>query len=77
MNEYQQSLKIQRDNNATLRYAEKEARAKGFAEGLAEGLEKGKHKKAVEMALKLLTKGTALDEIADITGLTIKEIEEL
>ncbi|WP_316812553.1 Rpn family recombination-promoting nuclease/putative transposase [Pedobacter heparinus] len=69
MNEYQQSLKIQRDNNATLRYAEKEARAKGLAEG--------EHKKAVEMALKLLTKGTALDEIADLTGLTIKEIEEL
>jgi predicted transposase/invertase (TIGR01784 family) len=41
MNEYQQSLKIQRDNNSILSYAKKEAAAEGRAEGLAEGKAKG------------------------------------
>ena len=46
MNEYQQSLKIQRDNNSALNYAKKEGIEVGKAEGLelgkAEGLELGK-----------------------------------
>ncbi len=85
MNEYQQSLKIQRDNNATMRYAKKEARAEGLAEGKAEGLAEGKaeglaegeHKKAVETAIVLKTKEIAIEVIAEATGLSVEEIQSL
>ena len=65
MNEYQQSLKIQRDNNSALSYAKKEGEAKG------------EHKKAVEMASKLKAKHYPVNEIAELTGLTIREILSL
>ncbi len=73
MNEYQQSLKIQRDNNGALSYAKKE----GKAEGKAEGIEIGEHKKAIETALVLKSKQIALEIIAEATGLSIEEIEAL
>lgn len=38
MNEYQQSLKIQRDNNSALSYAKKEVLAEGHELGKVEGL---------------------------------------
>ncbi|SDJ73668.1 conserved hypothetical protein (putative transposase or invertase) [Pedobacter sp. ok626] len=65
MNEYQQSLKMQRDNNSALNYAKKE------------GVNEGKHKKAVEMALKLKIKGISLDEISELTDLSVEEIKSL
>jgi flagellar biosynthesis/type III secretory pathway protein FliH len=50
--------------------------AEGLAEGLEKGLEKGEKKKAIEIAKKLLD---LLDSetIAEKTGLTIAEIENL
>jgi len=61
MNEYQQSLKIQRDNNAALSYAKKE----------------GGYEKAIEIATKLKAKNTSIEEIAELTGLSFDEIEVL
>ena len=65
MNEYQQSLKIQRDNNSALSYAKKE------------GIEVGEHKKAIEMAIKLKAKNIAVEEVSELTGLSHQEIEAL
>lgn len=39
--------------------------------------EQAEHHKAVEIALKLKEKGTSDSDIADLTGLTIKEIENI
>jgi hypothetical protein len=39
--------------------------------------QEGQQEKAVEIALKLLSKGMAIDEIVETTGLTVAEIEQL
>ena len=65
MNEYQQSLKIQRDNNGALSYAKKEGKAEGGYE------------KAIEIATKLKAKNTSIEEIAELTGLSFDEIDVL
>ena len=61
MNEYQQNLKIQRDNYSALSYAKKE----------------GAHEKAMEVALALTNKQIALEIITEVTGLSIEEIGAL
>ncbi|WP_316812269.1 hypothetical protein [Pedobacter heparinus] len=38
---------------------------------------KGEQKKSIEMAIKLIVKGMSVEEIADLTGLTIEEIQAL
>ncbi|MDR0469573.1 MAG: hypothetical protein LBH09_06320 [Peptococcaceae bacterium] len=50
-----------------------ESRAKGIAEGVAEGRDGA----LIGVAKKLLKSQMPVEEIADITGLTIKEVEEL
>jgi len=45
----------------------------GFDEGMEKGLQKGKE----EIAKKLLKKGSSIEDIIDITGLTLEEIENL
>ena len=53
------------------------ARQEGLAEGLAEGEKLGKAQERREIAKNLLAKKMPLLEIAEITGLTVREIEEL
>lgn len=48
-----------------------------YARGLEIGEEKGEKKRNKEIAKKLLLRGFGADEIAEITGLTAEEIEEL
>ncbi|MBB5440100.1 putative transposase/invertase (TIGR01784 family) [Pedobacter sp. AK017] len=50
---------------------------KSKAEGVEIGEVKGEHKKAVEMAHKLIAKGMPINEISELTGLSIKEIQSL
>ena len=57
----------------TIDFAKKEGRAEGLAEGKAEG----ELKKNIENAKKMKDKGYPIDDIADITGLSIEEIEKL
>ena len=54
-----------------------EGRAEGLAEGRAEGLVEGEHRKNLENAARMKAKGFSLEDIVDITGLTIDEIEKL
>jgi predicted transposase YdaD len=58
-----------------------EGRAEGLAEGLAKGEAKGKAEgKAeglAEIAGKMLLKGKNIEEIMDITDLSIEEIKEI
>lgn len=53
--------------------AEAKGEAKGLAKGLAEGLEKGK----IQIAVRLLKKGTDINIIADLTDLSIEKIKNL
>ncbi|MBQ5403941.1 MAG: PD-(D/E)XK nuclease family transposase [Bacteroidales bacterium] len=54
------------------------ARSEGRAEGEKLGIEKGEKQKAIEMARKLKLKGTMSDEeIAEITDLTLDEIQKI
>ncbi|MDO4505388.1 MAG: hypothetical protein Q4B64_00410 [Spirochaetales bacterium] len=54
-----------------------EGRAEGLTEGLSEGRLQGAHDKAVEMAKKMLDKDMAINDIADLTGLTSEEVTQL
>jgi len=58
---YEASLKIARDN-----YSHDETIRK-----------EGQHQKAIEIAITLIAKGYSVGEIAEITGLSIEEIEKL
>jgi len=78
---YEASLKEYRDYYNTIATAEKEAHQQGLQEGLQQGLEQGKQEgeraKAIKMARKSLQKGYSVADIADITNLSIIEIEDI
>ncbi len=60
----------ERLQEAILRERVAEGRAEGKAEGLTEGLAKG-------MAEGMLARGMSVTEVAELTGLSAKEIEAL
>jgi hypothetical protein len=48
-----------------------------IATGIADALAEGEAKKAKEVAVRMLLKGIPIENISDITGLSIDEIEKL
>lgn len=54
-----------------------EGRAKGRAEGRAEGQAEGERNKAMETARRMKAKGYPLEDIAEISGLTVEAINRL
>jgi predicted transposase/invertase (TIGR01784 family) len=70
---YNQDLKRKWDNEAARVSSVEEGRAKGLAEGIAEG----EHKKALEIAAEMKRKNFQDEIIAELTKLTIEEIEKL
>jgi len=54
-----------------------EGRAEGLAEGRAEGEAIGAKKEKIENARKMKAKGLSVEDIVDITGLSIDEIKLL
>ena len=55
----------------------KEGKEEGRKEGIEEGIVKGVKKSRKELAMKLLARNTPLDDIADLTDLSIDEIKKL
>ncbi len=55
----------------------KEGFKEGMEKGEKRGMEKGEMRKAQKTALKLLQRQTPLDEVVDITELTMKEVQYL
>lgn len=49
----------------------------GLAEGLERGLEQGIKQEKIEVAKKSLEKNIPIETISEITGLSIKEIQDL
>ena len=55
----------------------REEREEGRAEGRAEGLAEGHYEEKLSIARKLLVNGQSAAFIAEITGLSIEEIQNL
>ena len=70
---YDNSMMVMWDNYAVYKYAVEKAYKKGYEEGYKIGYEEGRK----EFALKLLAHNFPLDEIADLTDLSIEEIKNL
>ncbi len=70
---YDNSMMVMWDNYAIYKYAVEKAYKKGYEEGYKIGYEEGRK----EFALKLLAHNFPLDEIADLTDLSIEEIKKL
>lgn len=66
-----------RDEQASIEYAQDEGYKHGREDGIAEGEAKGEKNKSIEIAKNLLTKQMDIKDIADVTGLSIEEIEKL
>ena len=75
--QYEYEWKVYNDYYNCLDYAEEKGHAEGLEKGLAEGLEKGMEKGKAEVARNLKTMGLPSESIAQATGLTIEEIENL
>ena len=78
---YEDSVNAFRDIVNAIRSAEKkkfaECRAKGLAEGRAEGLAEGRAEGRAEIVRAMLAKGMAKDLIAELTGLSVDDINRL
>lgn len=76
--QYEESRKEYWDYTSTLQTAEKKGRAEGRAEGLAEGIEKGRAEEKISTARSLKAMGVlSAQQIADVTGLTVDEVDGL
>lgn len=49
----------------------------GFDKGREDGLQQGAYQAKLETAKKLIARGYELEDIADLSGLTISQIQEL
>ena len=66
-------IEIERIKKEALKLGEKKGRKEGKKIGMEKGIEKG-----IKMVAKsALKKGTAIDYIAEITGLSIEEIKKI
>ena len=75
--EYDHALKRFRDTINAITGAEMKGRAEGLAKGRAEGRAEGEHAKAMDIAKRMKAKGNATEFIAEITGLTVEQINNL
>jgi predicted transposase/invertase (TIGR01784 family) len=60
-----------------LKTAHKKGKAEGLAEGVAKGRAEGRVEERKENARKMKVKGFSAEDIAEITGLSVEEIEKL
>ena len=58
-------------------YDEASALSAAKRRGIKEGIEKGKAEGKREAASRMLSKGISIEDISEITGLTVKEIRDL
>ena len=54
-----------------------EGYAKGFAEGFVEGFAEGIKFWKVEIARKMLQRGMAVEEVAELTNMTVQDIKKI
>lgn len=78
---YDESIKVYRDNLATMTYATEkglaDGRAEGLAEGRAEGLAEGRTETMTNVARNLKAMGLDTASICKATNLTAEAVEQL
>lgn len=78
---YDESIKVYRDNLATIEYAEQKGMEKGRKEGMEkgrkEGMEKGRREANEATARNLKKLGVLIPVITDATGLSEEEVDRL
>lgn len=78
---YDESIKVYRDNLATMTYATEkglaDGRAEGLAEGRAEGLAEGRTETMTNVARNLKAMGLDTASICKATNLTVEAVEQL
>jgi predicted transposase/invertase (TIGR01784 family) len=70
---YEARLKAQRDDYSRMQGARQE----GLEEGHREGRKEGRQEEKLEIARKMKSRGVAAGQIAEDTGLTLKQVEAL
>ena len=75
--QYFESQKEYWDNYSIMTTALNKGLAQGRAEGRAEGFAEGEAKANRENARRMKTKGYPLEDIAEVTGLSLEEVERL
>ena len=66
-----------RNYAAAMAQSKEEGKIEGEKIGIEKGKAEGANEKAVEVAKKMLRKGIDVDDIADISGLSVEEIKKL
>ena len=74
MSEEEDKRKIQ---NSLLSEAKEEGISQGYTSGINDGISKGENKKSIEIAKNMLKKNMPIENISDITGLSIEKINKL
>ena len=54
-----------------------EGEQKGIQEGLQQGIQQGLQEGIQQVALNMLSKGMSAEEISDLTGLTVEQVQHL
>lgn len=78
---YQDRIKAERDRRSQIIYAERQGEKRGLEQGLEKGLERGLEqgaaRKQSEIAQRMKAKGLSNDEIAELIGLSVEEIDAI
>jgi predicted transposase/invertase (TIGR01784 family) len=79
--EYDRAMKELRDTELVIESTRQDAYDDGFGKGYGKGVDKGvdmgRSKEKLANAKRMKLKGYPLEDIQDITGLSIEEIEKL
>ncbi len=75
--QYEESLKIYRDNRATYDYAVETGMEEGMRKGWREGREKGMKEGVMKVACNMLKMGLSSQDVAKATGLSLDEVEKI
>ena len=70
-------MRTELDIIAEKNYARETGLAEGLAEGRAQGLSEGRAQEKQDIAKKLLAMGLPVEQVAEGTGLSVKEVEAL
>ncbi len=66
--------KFRRDMASRISYARREGIEEGIEKGMDKGIEKGKREMALEIARNALSKNYPVEEVAELSGLSVKEV---
>ena len=75
--EFQKYMSEEEDKRKIQNSLLSEAKETGYTSGINDGISKGKNKKSIEIAKNMLKKNMSIEDISDITGLSIEEINKL